>query len=309
MLAITSRDLNFFPTPCVGILKACKRKHISDMNNLIPCRWARALAILLLAASSLPAQTNSAPPLFPDKNLEAAVRKLVYEKRDNTNALLEADVVNLSTLPAAGMKISSLAGLEKCRSLASLDLSGNAISDLAPLKSLTNIQYLNLASNSVSDLAPLVEIKALQYIELSHNQVKGLQPLSQLTNLTSLYLTHNQVSDLAPLLKLPRLTTLYLDQNSVQNIQGINALTRLSMLSLSRNGLTDIAALDGLTSLSSLFLEHNKIANLTPLVTMLKKDADGPQHFAPFINIYLTGNPAPKSQISKLKAAGARVTP
>ena len=117
------------------------------------------------------------------------------------------------------------------------------------------------------------------------------------------------VSDLAPILKLPRLTTLYLDQNNIQSIQGINALTRLSMLSLSGNGLVDIAPLDGLNSLSSLFLEHNKIANLTPLVNMLKKDADGPKRFAPFLNIYLAGNPAPKSQLSKLKATGARVTP
>ena len=60
-------------------------------------------------------------PLFADKNLEKAVRKHVFEKRDNDKPLVQADVENLSVIKADGMGITNLAGLEKCISLQELD--------------------------------------------------------------------------------------------------------------------------------------------------------------------------------------------
>src|SRR5947207_8499015 len=117
-------------------------------------------AVSGLWAADPPAKTNDAPaaaappPIFVDKALENAVRKYVFEKRDNDKALVEADLVNLSTIEAKGLGVTNLTGLEKCRELASLDLSGNKISELTPIKSLSKIQYLNLADNQVADLAP-----------------------------------------------------------------------------------------------------------------------------------------------------------
>src|SRR3954463_10691090 len=90
---------------------------------------------------------KKAESIFPDKNLEAAVRKFVFEKRDNDKPIVESDVVQLSTINGVGMNIKDLTGLEKCRSLASLDLARNQISNLSPLKGLANVQYLNLAGN------------------------------------------------------------------------------------------------------------------------------------------------------------------
>ena len=46
--------------------------------------------------------------IFPDKNLETAVRKFVFEKRDNDKPIVEADVVNLSTIEGKGFKIQEL---------------------------------------------------------------------------------------------------------------------------------------------------------------------------------------------------------
>lgn len=268
-----------------------------------------------LAALSGPAFAADAPAaeksLFPDKNLEAAVRKQVFEKRDNTKPITEADVATLSTINGKGLDIADLTGLEKCKSLASLDLSKNKITNLAPLKGLTVLQYLNLADNQVEDLAPLSSVMALQYIELSNNKVKNLAPLAGLTNLASLYFSTNQISELEPLLKLPRLTTLYLDGNQINTVKGIGALPKLTSLSLSGNAISDLAPLDGLTGLYHLFLEKNKITDLTPLFTMLKKDHDGPRRCAPFLNLYLVGNPlssSSKSQISKLKDFGTKVS-
>ena len=170
-----------------------------------------AFVFLLAFCSSLASAAESPPPekpIFKDKKLEAAVRKFIFEKRDNDKPIVEADLVNLSTIQANGLELTDLSGLEKCQSLASLDLSNNKIANLQPLKTLAKIQYLNLANNQIEDISPLSEIPALQYIELSHNRVKNLQPLNTLTNLASLYLSYNQITDIAPIVKLPRLASL-----------------------------------------------------------------------------------------------------
>ena len=81
-------------------------------------------------------------PIFPDKQLETAVRKFVFDKRDNDKPITEADVANLSTIQGVVMGIKDLTGLEKCRSLASLDLAKNAITNLGPIAELTFIDRM-----------------------------------------------------------------------------------------------------------------------------------------------------------------------
>src|SRR3954466_4058561 len=116
-------------------------------------------------------KTEAAPSIFKDKNLEAAVRKYVFEKRDTDKPINEADVVSLSTISATGLGIKDLTGLDKCKSLASLDLARNSITDISALKGLTGIQYLHVGANQIEDITPLGGIIALQYIELSNNKV------------------------------------------------------------------------------------------------------------------------------------------
>ena len=268
------------------------------------------LFLLLLTGGLAGAESTNAP-IFKDKNLEAAVRKFVLEKRDNDKPLTEADLLNLSTIQGDGMQITDLSGLEKCPSLASLSLARNKISDLTPLRNLARLQYLHLAHNQIEKLDPLSTVTALQYLELSMNKVRNLQPLSPLTNLNSLYLATNQISDIGPVLKLPRLWSLYLDHNAVKSIQGISGLKSLSTLGLNNNQVIELSPLNGLNSLSYLFLENNRIKDLAPLVAMVKKDNEGEKRFATFINIYLTGNQlsstAKKSQLPALKSFGSRV--
>src|SRR2546425_9529917 len=96
-------------------------------------------AALLLApvlAASLTARRATAEDLFPDKNLEAAVRQEVFEKRNKPDPLVEADVVNISQVIGKGKKIASLKGLEKCKAVQTLDLENNDITDFSPLKGL-----------------------------------------------------------------------------------------------------------------------------------------------------------------------------
>jgi internalin A len=278
------------------------------MNEWIRKLMGVTLAFTLLASLSTFAQPEQpGTPLFPDQNLEKAVRKFVFEKRDNDKPLVEADVVNLSTIQGTGLGITNLTGLEKCQSLASLDLAKNKIADLTPLKGLARIQYLNLAENLVADISPLSGVAALQYIELSHNRVKDLTPLQSLTNLASLYLSYNQITDISPVVKLPRLASLYLDHNQIKSIAGLGDLKGLSMLSLSNNSISDISPIESLNGLFHLFLENNKIRDLAPLVNAARKDSEGERRFAPFLNLYLKGNSVRASQLSKLKEYGVRV--
>ena len=84
----------------------------SVMHTLKNYAWL----VLVLTFALFTGRAEDAP-LFPDKNLEKAVRKHVFEKRDNDKPLVEADVSSLSTIDADNMGITNLAGLEKCEIL------------------------------------------------------------------------------------------------------------------------------------------------------------------------------------------------
>lgn len=265
------------------------------------------------AEAAKPAATNApapAVPLFLDKNLEKAVRKFVFEKRDNDKPLVEADLVNLSTIQASSQNITNLSGLEKCVNLASLDIANNKIVQLGPLKGLAKLQYLNLANNAVSDVAPIGDVRALQYLELTRNKLKDIRPLAGLTNMASLYLASNQISDISVVSRLGKLASLYLEGNKIKALPPLKDLRGLMSLSLSGNSISDLAPLNGITPYH-LFLENNKIKDLGPLVIMAKTDADGEKRFAPFLNLYLKGNPlsskAKGPQLNQLKEIGVRV--
>ena len=270
------------------------------------------LSVLIVTIFNVFAADDAAPaaPLFADKNLEKAVRKHVFEKRDNDKPLVEADVSSLSTIKADGMGITNLAGLEKCVSLASLELAKNKVKDLGPLKDLKQVQFLTLNDNQIEDITPLGGMKSLQYVELSRNKVKNIEPLTNCTNMASLYLSENQITDLSPAFKLKRLATLYADKNKIKTIDGVNELKYLTSLSLSDNEISDLKPLVGMTSMySGLYLERNKIKDLGPLVEMARKDTE--HRSAPFLRVYLKGNPlsgASKSgHIKELEEIGMRI--
>jgi hypothetical protein len=65
------------------------------------------------------------------------------------------------------------------------------------------------------------------------------------------------------------------------------------------------------TEVTLLMLERNKITDLAPLLTWAKADAEGPKRFAPYVRLYLRGNPlsdtAKTEQLKALKGYGVRV--
>jgi uncharacterized protein (TIGR03067 family) len=291
---ITGDDLKI----CLAILDKPRPKEFAAKPETILETWKR---------EKVPVAAKPAPPPFPDKNLEAAVRaflhdpsgELTEEKLNNVNSTLE------------GKNIRDLTGLEKCKNLAAIRFNDGQIANLTPIRDLTNLQFLDLAGNQISDISPLKGLAKLQYLELSRNQIAKVDSLSGLTALTSLYLSHNQVADLTPLAGLTKLSSLSLDHNQVRDLSPLTKVTRISTLVLSDNQIEDITPLAKQTELSMLLLERNQIKDLAPLVAACKADAEGQKRFAPYLRLHLTGNPlsdvAKSQQLTALKGFGVRI--
>ena len=79
----------------------------------------------------------------------------------------------------------------------------------------------------------------------------------------------NQLTDLGPVGKLGWLTTLDIVGNQVESLEPLTTLRELDMLLMSKN----------------------KVADLSPLVDMCRKDAEGDRRFAPYMEVYLGENP------------------
>ncbi len=294
------------------------------MKRISPHHRLALIATVALSAS-LGAEEKKADPkpadppkpapvsIFPDPNLEKAVRMQVFAKRNTEEPITAEDVKTISTVRGKGMGIKDLTGLEHCQALMSLDLSDNAITSIAPLKGLSRLQQIILNHNQIEDLSPISEIIAIQYLGIEGNRVKSLEPLRKLERLSSLYADGNQISDLSPILKLPKLGSIYLKNNQITKIDGLGGAGRegqIWSLGLSGNRIQDLGPIRGLKPQSFLFLEDNQIADLGPLVEMMKADLAGEKRFAPYVQVYLKGNPlseAGKKQVEELKAMKVRI--
>ena len=248
------------------------------------------------------------PRLLPDRALTEAVRRELHLKPDEE--LTAEGLRNLYFLRAKDAGITRLDGLEKAVNLALIDLGGNAVSNLGPLAPLATLQSLDLTGNEVAALDPLAGLTGLQYLKADGNRVTDLRPLGGLERLSALYLSGNRVTDLGPLEGLEKLTSLDLAGNDVTDVGPLADLAWLSTVTLSDNRITDVGPLAGLSDLRFLILTGNAIEDLSPLAAAAEKDAAGPRRFAPYLRLYLAGNPlsdAAAGQVERLKAAGVRV--
>jgi Leucine-rich repeat (LRR) protein len=246
------------------------------------------MATLLFIPAGAPLAHAASP--FPDKNLEAAIREVLKHEPKNFE-LTDEKLLNVYILHAEGKGIKDLTGLEKCKNLAEIRLTKNQISDIKPLKDLINLQSLDLAKNAIKDIGPLANLKGLQYIELSSNQIEKLEPLGGLTNLTALYLGGNAIKDISPLAPLSRLASLSLPKNQIHEIKVLEKVNKIWNLDLCDNRIEDIGPLAKQTELKLLIMERNAIKDLKPLVAAAKADSAGPKNFAPYLRLYLDGNP------------------
>jgi internalin A len=262
---------------------------------------------LLIVTSTGRSQETS---IFPDKALEAVVRKSVFEKRNTDQPILAKDVEKISTIKAPKGGIKSIAGLEHCKELRELNLADNEIEDIAPLSGLKYLQSLDLSNNRVASLEAVRPLQMLQYLNMGGNQIADLAPLAGHGTIWALYLEKNKIADINVLADLPKLVALYLDDNQVSEIAVLAKLPKLERVGLTRNKITNISPLAASIYWKFLFLEENQIADVGPLVEMCQKDLADRKRFAPFVRVYLEGNPlsdAGKGQLETLKTMGIRL--
>jgi len=268
-------------------------------------------AVLAVAVGVISAQGLLAGPI-PDKALEAVVRQQVFEKRDKPDELTEDDLKKVFILEGRNKGIKDLTGLEKCPNLALINLAGNEIEKVDQLKDLKNLQSLDLSKNKIADITPLASIKALQFVELSDNQISAVEPLADLPKLSALYIAGNKIANAAPLANLKKLSSLDLARNQLTDVAPLAPLVpNLMTFKLSENQISNLAPFAAAAPRMLLLLEKNQIADLGPLVEACKKDSAGDKRFAPFLRLYLIGNPlndaAKTAQIDALKASGVKV--
>ena len=275
-----------------------------------------ALAGGPLAAQETPAaeQADAKPAgIFPDPALEAAVRAEVYAKRNNQEPLTAEDVKDVSRVVGIDKGIESLEGLQHCGSLRLIRLSDNKISDLKPLAGLKLLQSIELNNNQITDISALAELTAVQLLDVSGNQLKNIDVVAKMTNMRTLWLADNQIESLAPLTGLGKVGSLDLAGNGLPDaaLEPIGKMGWITHLDLDRNKLTSLAALQPLKKLSMVLARENQIKDLGPLVEMCKQDMAGEKRFAPYLELYIRGNPldeeATKSQLDQLREMGVEV--
>src|SRR5207247_6347830 len=97
----------------------------------------------------------------------------------------------------------------------------------------------------------------------------------------------------------------------VSDLSPLTKITRLTNIDLSENQIEDVSPLTKQTEVSLLILDKNKIKDLAPLLPWAKADAEGPKRFAPYLRLYLRGNPlsdeAKAKQLAALKGYGVRI--
>ena len=123
---------------------------------------------------------------FKSNDLNTFTHLTELDVYDSDIALTDILDIPLNTLRMSKMNLSSLAELNKMKSLQSLNVSENNLTDISPLSSLTNLVILDISRNSIDNIASLSSMANLEELNLNGIQVNELSPLYELRNLKML---------------------------------------------------------------------------------------------------------------------------
>lgn len=89
---------------------------------------------------------------FPDRNLEAEIRKKINR---SSGKIYESQVKEIVELKPVGKSIINLEGIQYLENLEWLSIGENRISDISLLKNLTKLTRLSLEGNQINDISAL----------------------------------------------------------------------------------------------------------------------------------------------------------
>lgn len=112
------------------------------MSKIAVLFWViLALSEVIIFGQSQTYQTDSFEVVFPDANLEAAIRAEIGKAE---GSIYIEDLVNLRKLNSNRTNIEDLTGIQYCENLEKVYLELNQITNVSPLSNLTNLQLLDL---------------------------------------------------------------------------------------------------------------------------------------------------------------------
>ena len=236
------------------------------------------IIFILLIACTTTGDKFTGSVLFEDKNLENAIRKIIYKPKGN---ILISDLNNIKKLDVKGNDIKKLSGIENFINLEFLNIAGNPIKDMSILSKLPKLEALIIGyadpssnkpyANEIIDIMTLADLTNLKILHLAYfngrNEITNpdINILSNLINLTSLVLVWNHIEDISPISELKNLKSLVLSSNKIKDLTPLTGLTKLIRLSIDDNNITDISPLSNLTNLRALYLSWNQISNIDAL--------------------------------------------
>jgi len=210
--------------------------------------------------------TNSVTPALaqdvsvPDPGLNAAIRQAMQKP---TGPLTAQDLLQLTSLEAAGRNIANLAGLEAARNLNSLDLFNNRLTNFSLPSGLTNLIFLDVSANALTNCSLPVGLAQLENLVIESTSLTNLTLPAGMTGLIELDLVGNRLARLAVPADMTNLIALQLPFNQLTNLDLPANLTRLGTLDVSFNSLRSLALPPGLTRLASFFGGGNQLTNVT----------------------------------------------
>ncbi len=208
--------------------------------------------------------------VWTDKNIESAVRKLLFKPIDD---IYPSDAARVTGLDLTGMDIENLEDLLHLKNLTCLYLESSNISDISTLKELSKLELLDISINNITDISALGGLTKLRELYMNSNKINDISSLKSLSSLETLNVRNNMISDISSLEGKQNLKFLDASRNSISDIKALGGLSSLESLNLSDNEISDISPLNNLPMLRDLNLEYNEIKDINSLRTLKKLEA------------------------------------
>lgn len=231
--------------------------------HILNSKYLLLLVFPLLLLSWGVAFWVASEPLFPDQQLEAAIRAEINFERGEIRA---DQLIGIESLTIRNAEIKNLEGLQHMPSLVALDLRSNNIDNIDVFTEMPQLEALDLRNNSIADISALRQLTQLTELDLRGNYIQNIEPLQSLTQLEELNLRSNSINNIDPLAALKTLQSLNIRDNHIEDISALSYLRNLEDLNMRNNDVTSIEPLRHLPNLRKrLYVDGNPILDFSPI--------------------------------------------